>query len=350
MLNLTEISITTRKLALWLFILFIIYLILRFLTGLAIVYWKAAHPIPIPPPDVRFNKLPAPKFVSSASTSGFKFTLDNIDGKPPETTAAGKVYFMPKKLPTLLSPERTRNFAAKLEFTSEPQIISSTLFKFIDPIEDLRSLELDTVNINIKLRYDYRKNPDIFPSSASIVKKQAEDEIKSFTNSIFDGSILQGKTTSELLIYDGNLKKFVTATSVSSANALKVNYFRPDLDGLKVLPPLFNSSYIYAIYSPSPQVKSRMLEIMYTFWPIAFDDFATYPLRSGLQAWQDLLDGYATVINMGNNSPENIIIRNIYLAYYDSEEPQQYLQPIFVFEGDNNFVAFLPAISREWLE
>lgn len=350
MLNLTEISITTRKLALWLFILFIIYLLLRFLAGLAVTYWKAAHPIPIPPPDVRFNKLPAPRFVSLISTSGMKFTLENIDGKPPETTAAGKVYSMPKKLPTLLSPERTRNFATRLGFTSEPQIIGSTLYKFIDPNDELRSLELDTVNTNIKLRYDYQKNPNIVVNSPPLVKKQAEDEIKSYTNSIFDGSILQGKTTSELLIYDGNLNKFVAASSISSAVALRVNYFRPDIDGLKVLPPLYNSSYIYAIYSPSPLVKSRMLEIMYTFWPIAFDDFATYPLRSGPQAWQDLSDGYATVINMGNSSPENITIRNIYLAYYDSEEPQPYLEPIFVFEGDNNFTAYLPAISTEWLE
>ena len=80
------------------------------------------------------------------------------------------------------------------------------------------------------------------------------------------------------------------------------------------------------------------------------NDFATYPLKSGAVAWQDLLDGYALIVNVGRNSPDKIVIRKIYLAYYDSEEPQLYLQPIFVFEGDNDFVAYLPAIDSNYLK
>jgi hypothetical protein len=101
---------------------------------------------------------------------------------------------------------------------------------------------------------------------------------------------------------------------------------------------------------PSLTINPKILEMQYVFWPIAFDDFATYPLRSGAIAWQDLQDGYASIILNGNNKDDTIKIRQIYLAYYDSEEPQNYLQPIFVFEGDNNFVAYLPAITEDWLE
>ena len=54
-------------------------------------------------------------------------------------------------------------------------------------------------------------------------------------------------------------------------------------------------------------------------------------------------------MNLGNNSKDRIVIRNISLAYYDSDEPQEYLQPIFIFEGDNDFVAYLPAITGEYL-
>ncbi len=45
-----------------------------------------------------------------------------------------------------------------------------------------------------------------------------------------------------------------------------------------------------------------------------------------------------------------VVVRNVYLAYYDSFEPQTYMQPVFVFEGDDNFQALVPAVSQEWIE
>jgi len=42
-----------------------------------------------------------------------------------------------------------------------------------------------------------------------------------------------------------------------------------------------------------------------------------------------------------------VTIRNIYLAYFEPVTLTNYLQPIFVFEGDNNFVAYVPAISTK---
>ena len=122
------------------------------------------------------------------------------------------------------------------------------------------------------------------------------------------------------------------------------------METLKILPPKFNLSYISVLYAPSPGISSPIIEISYTFWPIAFDDFGTYPLISGTSAWEELVKGNAAIISMGNNTSGNIVIRNIYMAYYDSEDPQLFLQPIFVFEGDNNFVAYLPAIIPDWLE
>ena len=184
-------------------------------------------------------------------------------------------------------------------------------------------------------------------------REQAVSEVKNFIqyNNLFDASIIGGKITTELLVYNASNKQFVPTNSLSKAQLVRVNFFRQDLDGFKIIPPLFSHSYNYALYNPpSSSSPSQIIELSYTFWPIAFDDFATYPLISSTTAWQDLLDGYATVINMGTNQPDNIIIRNIYLAYYDSEESQTYMQPIFVFEGDNDFVAYLPAIMSQWLE
>lgn len=353
MASLTEIAVTTKKLAMWSVIGFVAYLVVKLLTGLGITYWKTTHPIPIPPPNVAFYKLPYPKFPNAATSSaGFSFILENIEGRPPETTTAGKVYFMPKKSPDFLSSQRAKNFAAKLGFTDEPKELTSTLYRFIDPLEPLRSLEVDIATLNFKLKYDYPKKPQIFFQGQIRSKSEVENEVKDFisSNGLFDKSILNGNITLDLLKINLASNTLIPASSISNSNAVRLNFTRKELDGLKILPPGFNQSYNYALFTASDSIKTKITELFYTFWPIAFDNFATYPLRSSNSAWADLLDGKGTVIRVGYNTPNHIIIRNIYLAYYDSEEPQMFLQPIFVFEGDNNFIAYLPATSEEWLE
>ncbi|NMB56402.1 hypothetical protein GYA19_00515, partial [Candidatus Beckwithbacteria bacterium] len=51
---------------------------------------------------------------------------------------------------------------------------------------------------------------------------------------------------------------------------------------------------------------------------------------------------------------DKIMIRNISLAYFDSKLPQKYLQPIYVFEGDDNsnreFIAYIPALQNNIYE
>ena len=356
--NLTEISIIFRKLIIWLSLGIIVFIFLRLLFIIAINSWKASHPIRIPPPKMEFGKLPNPKFSQVAtSSSGLRFTLENIEGvpvvdKPQEGTASSKVYSMPKKSPTFLSADRSNKFAVKLGFTNEPQVSNSTIYNYTDPLEPLRTLSVDSINLNFILKYRWENNPIVVSNGRLDSKDQALNEIKSFIqyNNLFDDSIALGKKNPELLTYNQLTNSFLPSTSVSTANVIKVNYFRNDLDGLKILPPAFNHSYNYVIYTRSTNTNSQVLEVSYKFWPIDFDNFGTYPIKSAISAWQDLIDGYATVVNLGNNSPQNIVIRHIYLAYYDSEDPQPYLQPIYVFEGDNDFVAFLPAVISEWLE
>jgi hypothetical protein len=352
-MNLTEISIAFRKLLIIGAISFIVFIMLRFLVGLAITYVKSKQYTPPPLPNVRFNVLPRPQFTGMNSTSGYKFALQNIEGKPPETTDSGKVYSMPKKLPTLLSADRAKSFASRIGFTKEPDQVQSIYYHYTDPTNPLRTLQLDIVNMNFTLTYDYEKNPAlVFNPNRSISKDQVIDAVKSYIsmNGLMDGTIADGKIVGTLLTYQKESKDFTKAISISAADAVRIDFFRTDLDNMKMLPPGFDTSFNYALFSPTGDQLTNMLQLSYTYWPIAFDDFATYPFKSSIQAWQDLVDGYGFIVRLGNNTPDNIIIRNIYIAYYDTPQPQPYLQPIFVFEGDNDFVAYVQAITSQWLE
>ena len=115
MSNLTEISINARKFAFIAGVALVVFFILRILVGLGIQVYKTSQIPKAAPPDVRFNKISKPVFPKTTRlSSGLTFSLQNIAGEPPLATAAGKVYHMPKKLPTFESGERAKKLAKRL--------------------------------------------------------------------------------------------------------------------------------------------------------------------------------------------------------------------------------------------
>ena len=327
-------------------------IIIRFISGLAITFYRSTHQPPPEAPNVAFGKLAKPNFVNNyETTKGFSFILQNIEGKPPETTPSGRVYAMPKKSYSFESGEKAKELARKLGFEGEPRI--DNVFYYFSNFKDPNlSLFIDSTHMNFQLKYNYINNPEIFNLGRISSNEEATDKVRNYLvySNVVDESAVSGLVTTEFLVYDGRLQKLVPATSLSTAQAVRINYFRPEVAGMKVLTDEFKRSYNYAIYAPTPGTEAKnIIEISYYFWPVTLDNPATYPIISGEEAYQALLDGKATVINKGKNS-DSISIRNVYTAYYDSKDPQNFLQPVFVFEGDNDFAAYYPAINPEYLE
>ncbi|MCL5432856.1 MAG: hypothetical protein M1524_01950, partial [Patescibacteria group bacterium] len=75
---------------------------------------------------------------------------------------------------------------------------------------------------------------------------------------------------------------------------------------------------------------------------------ATYPIKTADESFSDLQRGDAYIVSYDGTDP-NIKIKNVYLGYYLGDTEQDYLMPIVVFEGNDNFVAFISAIKNEWL-
>lgn len=350
MATLTEVSVMTRKIIMWVIIAIAVYLLLRVLFGFAVSYWKATHPVKVPGPNILFGPIPPPKFPDTLPrTSGLNMTILTIEGGPQEATSTGKVYLMPKKLPSLLAPQKARELAKKLKFDSEPEILSSSLYVFRDPF---RTLNLDIVNNNFIYRFNYKNDPSIFLPTSTFAESTAKDTATNFFNStgVVDSAMLS-RNNVELFTIASSSSEFIPTKDGSQANAARVNYFRADIDSLPLLPPRYNQSYTYALVSPSGDELKRVVEADYNFWPIDQSNYGTYPLRSSDDAWKDIQDGKGVVATFGTN-PENaeIIIREVYLAYYDSGLPETYLQPIFVFQGDNGFIAYTEALLPQLLD
>ncbi|MCX6791792.1 MAG: hypothetical protein NT149_02025, partial [Candidatus Gottesmanbacteria bacterium] len=153
----------------------------------------------------------------------------------------------------------------------------------------------------------------------------------------------------EVLFLKVNGTQLIGTTSLSQADAEQIDFFRKPIGDTQVLTPLPDQAPVSIIFSGSSDAKKRIIQFAYTFWPVDYEMTATYTLKTSDQAWEELQSGSGYIARYPT-SGNVAVVRNVYLAYYDSFDPQTYLQPIFVFDGDNGFRAYVPAVSSSWVQ
>ena len=77
-------------------------------------------------------------------------------------------------------------------------------------------------------------------------------------------------------------------------------------------------------------------------------DSTSYPIISSEDAFTILKDNRAYIASYYGDT-SNITIKDLYLAYYLSDKRQDYVMPIYVFEGRDGFFAYVSAVSNEWI-
>lgn len=325
------------------------FVVLKISFNLGKTVWRKLNPPPPPPPTVAFGKLPKIKFPKTEEQK-LTFQLETIEGSLPTLPDVGKVYFRPIAKSSLLALERANQKARKMGFREQPQPINETHYRWTAPnVPDL-TLEMDVNTGNFFIRYPYENDQELLTNKNLPTNQQAAQEAKNFLNSngLLTDDLANG--SAEFVYLRFIPPNLIPAVSFSEADFIQVNLFRVDLDELKILPPNPKKSLVSFLFSGSRKFDKRMVEINYTHFSIEKESFATYPLSPVTNAWQKLQAGEGYIANFGQNENGQIAIRKVYLAYYDSDEPQNYLQPIYVFEGDRNFFAYVSAVDPEWIE
>lgn len=351
MANLTQTAYITRKSLKIGTISLISFLVLRTIFGIGVKIWRQLHPPPPPPPTVSFGKLPKIKFPpSNNENQNLTFKLETVDGKLPNLPSITKVYFINPVKPNLLALERASELAAKLGFKNQPQPLNETTYRWTNEKNPPTFLEIEINTLNFHLYYDYQNDQEILEGKTLPTNQQAAQEVKSFlaSHNLLPQDIATG--TAEFRYYRLAIPNLIPVSSLSEADFVQVNLFRADIEGFKILPPNPQKTPIYFLFSGSRALGKRIVEIRYIYYPIEKEIFGTYPLKPISQAWAELENNQGFVAVLGNNPEGKITIRKIYLAYFDSEEPQNYLQPIYVFEGDKGFLAYVSAVSPQWTE
>jgi hypothetical protein len=109
-----------------------------------------------------------------------------------------------------------------------------------------------------------------------------------------------------------------------------------------------NSQNYVAMVFTDQDVKIVKSQIKFFPTSTSPDQIGIYPLKTGPEAWQDLNNGRAYIIS-STPGVTDITIKKAFLAYYDPDIYQPYLQPVYVFIGQNNFVGFVPAVQNDLL-
>ena len=351
MATLTETAYYARKFIKWGSIGFVVFIILRLSLIATVDYIKKTFPPPPLKPNYAFGKLPQIKFdgsVASASAD-IKYSLQTVSGGLPKIPDAAYVYFMPKNRINLLSLSKAQTFVGKLNFISSPRQISDTIYRWIDLQNPLRIIEMDIVSNHFTLTYAYANDLTLFEEKEIPSPQEAIKETFDFLDNLeIDTTAINNsipKTTYLKLTGD----KLELASSQSQADAVRIDLFRKNYQGLSVYSEKITEGFVTVILSGSRRNDRRILSIKYNYWPT--NDFQTgiYKLKTPQIAWEELVSGKA-YIALKPNDQNRIAITNVYLAYFDSIKPQLYLQPIFVFTGEDKFLAFVPAVAPPWTE
>jgi len=351
MFNLTQTAYWTRRLLKIGAFLLIAIIFLRVSFKIFSSVWQKIHPPAPPPPTVSFGKLPAIKFPgNSDSEKKLNYRLETIQGGLPKLAEVAKVFFIPKEGPNLLSLQRANQQAKKLGFNSEPQQINETTYRWNNGETPITTLDININTGNFHLLYAYETDAEVINAQDLPTNQQAAQEAKNFLDAqgLLSTDLATGSAEFVYLKYSP--PNLLPVASLYEADFVRANLFRADLDGLKILPPNPKNSLVSFLFSGIRTLGRRMVEINYSYYPLERETFATYPLKDTQTAWQELQGGKGYVANLGQNENGNIVIRKVSLAYYDADQPQNFLQPIYVFEGDNNFIGFVPAVSSQWTE
>ncbi len=310
----------------------------------AIKIYKAANP-PYLAPTVKYGILPKNVFPTKEFTTK-KFSFEFINDLTPVFNDQEKVYIIYRSTVEILALEEAKSVAKEFGFKDEPAEISKNVYEFKN--NKNKTLTMNVLKGDFNLKYSYANDPSVLNAenmpTKDIAIKTAESFLelgKKYTDDLKKGK----KEASYWKIAEGTL----TAVSAQSeANAIKVDFYRQLLDDKwRIVSPQSGEASVSILVSGSTESDKKVIEANFKYANISRESFSTYPIKSSTEAMADLEAG--NYWPASDISSEKAVIRDIQLAYYEPVVLTQYLQPIYVFKGDNNFVAYVSAVTSNYI-
>lgn len=337
--TLSKVTSETRFVLKWATIIIVVILVAKI--GIAIK--EKLYPSPAPSPTVSFGKLEAIKFPVNSPLKPPKYTLDTISGTFPVFSDRVKVYKITPNIVSFLSLEKAQSKVSRLDFGTQKSLISENTYQWIDRTTLLRKISFNILSSDFIYSTSFVTDPTI--RSINLSQTEATNIAKTFLEDLssFPDDIDLTKTKTSL----HTIKNYTIEPSdnISKAQIIKVDFFQKDIDKLPIYYPSLSSTINLLIAGGENNYK--VVEAFYTHKNISTES-ATYPIKTASEAFLELKQGKAYVSSF-NEKDTNVLIKNMFLGYYLGKDEQKYLMPIIIFEGDNDFFAYISAVKDEWV-
>lgn len=345
MATLTKVTGETKFIIKWGIITSISFLLIFFGIRFVTIVKEILYPAPPTPPTVSFGKLIPIKFPQNTTDKSFTFTVDTLSGKLPEFQNRINVYRITPNKPDFLSLEKAQNKASVLGFNNKKDLVQENTYQWIDEEETLKKISFNIVSSDFTYSTSFITDTNTNSRINLPNSSEAINIAKTFLNrlSSFPEDIDETKTKTSL--YDILDYALTPAQKTSNAQIIKVDFFQKSIDNLPIYYENAMSSAISLLIKGEENPK--VAEASFYHKNISKES-GTYPIKSAEQAFSELKKGQAYISAYSENK-SNVLIKNVYLGYYLGKNEQEYLMPIIIFEGNNDFFAYVSAVKDEWM-
>jgi len=342
-MSLTQVAYTSRNAIKYGGIGLVGFLFFYWGMGLAIKEYKRRNP-PYVEPTVRYGVIDKVFFPEKEfQKKEFEYELPNDTF--PKYKDQAKVYVIYRSKSIIGALEEGKKTAATMNFLSEPKETGIGIYVFNDSNTG-KSLTMNVLQSSFKLSYPYLTdqlllNPEQMPN-----KEQAISTATNFLEQTgkLSPDLVEGEK--KVSFWKINFDGLKEVTALSEANIIRVDFFRKKLvDDFQVVAMEVGKAPVSILISGSSVAAKKVVEVNFQHVNVDTSEASssTYPIISSKEAFENL--------KMGNywpakdNSSNKVIIRKIYLAYFEPVNLTQFMQPVYVLEGDGGFVAYVRAVT-----
>lgn len=343
MSSLTDASLFSRKAFVWLIIGIAVVVVFLVFLGIFKNIKNSIFPPPPLPTTVSFGKLPKIDFDRGfGAGANVVWDLQTISGGFENLGDSAKVFALGYEASSFGTTEKMSQRAKAVGFENSPAELSPGVYKFVDANDSNRELTVDSISGNFTLETDYINNQEIIASHPKDEKAAVEVASNFFDDyGISLADYPDDKIVTKKMRLDGT--KLSAVNSLAGANLVQVDFLRQDLDNVPVYwykdndagisALVWGREVVYAKANPAPILKQK---------------FASYPLRGTAVAFEDLKGGAGSFNKIVDS--KQITILKVSLGYVEDENVDDFLQPVYVFEGLDGLKAYVAAVDEKWLQ
>lgn len=360
-------------------------LLLVILFRLGVIVKNILFPPKIQPALATYGKLPPLVLPENAVTQKFSYTLNTVSGVLPDLPDRLNVYPITPPQANFLNLNKAKEKATRAGFVTElgnvlPETsLGQNNYQWSETIGSKRKMTFNIITFDFNLQSDFLTVPPT-DTISNLTQDNAIDAVKAFletidqlsddidlTKTIKSNQDVHYITKPQLFsIQNGTL---IPATSLASTQVIRVDLYQKDISynlntgipdltgGFKKLPLTLHIFYPRPPYSTmnflvtalGDERKVIAANFTHQYFSIPADSNVTYAIKSADEAFNELKAGKGYIASF-EGTGTHVQITNIYLGYYLGEKQQAYLMPVFVFEGDNGFFAYISAIKDDWIK